>query len=240
MDLSRQEVPRYMQLANVLRGELGTYKSGDYLPSESQLAHRFGVNRHTLRRAVDVLILEGRVLRHKGRGTCVLPMPIVYPVNAASAYSKTLSGMGFRSEAILLSRLQRPAHPDEARELALAPQESVLELQTLRMLDEQPISLITHCFSARHHAALGDYGGGSMRQHLERKNIALKRVSTLIGARTPTQHDAIRLLMPRHTPVLSIRTLSSDAAGKPFELSRSVTRADRFQYHIVSGERHED
>lgn len=240
MDLSRQEVPKYMQLADVLRGELGTSRSGDYLPSETQLAQRFGVNRHTLRRAVDVLILEGRVLRHKGRGTCVLPMPIVYPVNAASAYSKTLSGMGFRSEAILLSRCRRPAHPDEARDLALAPQEPVLELQTLRMLDEQPISLITHCFSARHHAVLGDYGGGSVRRHLERKNIALKRVSTLIGARTPTQHDAIRLLMPRHTPVLSIRTLSSDAAGKPFELSRSLTRADRFQYHIVSGEQHED
>jgi len=229
-----------MQLADVLRGELGTYKSGDYLPSETQLAQRFGVNRHTLRRAVDVLILEGRVLRHKGRGTCVLPTPIVYPVNAASAYSKTLSGMGFRSEAILLARRQRPAHPDEARDLALAPQEPVLELQTLRMLDEQPISLITHCFSARHHAALEGYGGGSMRQHLERKNIALKRVSTLIGARTPSQRDAIRLLMPRHTPVLSIRTLSSDATGKPFELSRSVSRADRFQYQIISGERHED
>ncbi|MFW7342811.1 phosphonate metabolism transcriptional regulator PhnF [Pollutimonas sp. H1-120] len=240
MDLSRQEVPRYMELAKVLRSELGTYRSGDYLPSETQLAQRFGVNRHTLRRAVDVLILEGSVLRHKGRGTCVLPRPIVYPVSAASAYSKTLSDMGFRSKAILLGRRQRPAHPDEARDLALAPQEAVLELQTLRMLDEQPISLITHCFAARHQETLGDYGGGSMRQHLEQKNIVLKRVSTLIGARTPTQQDAIRLLMPRHTPVLSIRTLSSDASGVPFELSRSVSRADRFQYHVISGERHED
>src|SRR3546814_15042326 len=91
MDLSRQEVPRYMALASVLRNELGTYKSGDYLPSEAQLAQRFGVNRHTLRRAVDVLISEGSVLRQKGRGTCVLPRPIVYPVNAASAYSNTRS-----------------------------------------------------------------------------------------------------------------------------------------------------
>src|SRR3546814_7096206 len=76
MDLSRQEVPRYMALASVLRNELGTYKSGDYLPSEAQLAQRFGVNRHTLRRAVDVLISEGSVLRQKGRGTCGLPRPM--------------------------------------------------------------------------------------------------------------------------------------------------------------------
>src|SRR5690606_6242374 len=107
MDLSRQEVPRYVELAEVPRSELGGDKSGDYLPSETQLAQRFGVNRHTLRRAVDVLIAEGSVLRRKGRGTCVLPRPIVYPVDASSAYSKTLSGMGLRSQAILLGRRRR-------------------------------------------------------------------------------------------------------------------------------------
>ncbi|UYO92307.1 phosphonate metabolism transcriptional regulator PhnF [Pollutimonas sp. M17] len=240
MDLSRQEVPRYVELADVLRSELGGYKSGDYLPSETQLAQRFGVNRHTLRRAVDVLIAEGSVLRRKGRGTCVLPRPIVYPVDASSAYSKTLSGMGLRSQAILLGRRRRPAHPDEARDLALGPQEPVLEFQTLRLLDEQPISLITHCFAARHREVLQHYGGGSMRQHLEGCNVRLKRVSTLIGARAPTQRDAAQLLMPRHTPVLSIRTLSSDAAGAPFELACSITRADRFKYHVISGEQHED
>src|SRR3546814_201529 len=207
MYLSRQEVPRYMALASVLRNELGTYKSGDYLPSEAQLAQRFGVNRHTLRRAVDVLISEGSVLRQKGRGTCVLPRPIVYPVNAASAYSKTLSGMGLRSKAILLGRRRRQAQLDEARDLVLDPQETVLEFQTLRLLDEQPISLITHCFAARHQEVLQSYVGGSMRQHLEGRNVRLKRVSTLIGARVPTQRDAMQLLMPRHTPVLSIRTL---------------------------------
>ncbi|MGB3289061.1 MAG: GntR family transcriptional regulator [Burkholderiaceae bacterium] len=240
MDLSRQEVPRYMELADVLRGELGGYGSGDYLPSESRLAQRFGVNRHTLRRAVDVLIAEGSVLRRKGRGTCVLPGPIVYPVSAASAYSRTLSGMGLSLQAVLLARRRRPARADETRELALAGDEAVLEFQTLRLLDEQPISLIAHCFAVRHEALLQGYGGGSMRQHLEDRGVRLKRVSTLIGARAPTQGDAAQLLMPRHTPVLSIRTLSSDGTGAPFELASSITRADRFTYHIISGEQHED
>lgn len=239
MNMSRQVVPRYLEVADALRNTLGDYVSGDYLPSELQLAQRFAVNRHTLRRAVDVLISEGRVLRHQGRGTCVLPTPIVYPVHAGSTYSKTLEGMGFRSQAVLLNRSQRPAKPDEAKELALNGQEQVVEITTLRLLNELPISLIVHCFPSRRAQVLDAYQGGSLRSHLEQKAIALTRASTLIGARAPSQQEALQLLMPRHTPVLSIRTLSRDAQGQPFELSNSISRADRFKYHVISGDQHE-
>ncbi len=239
MDLSRQVGPKYLELADVLRGELGTYSSGDYLPSELQLAERFSVNRHTLRRAVDVLVEEGRLLRHKGRGTCVLPRPIVYPVHAQSAYSKTLSRMGLHSEAQLIKRQQRMANAEEAKDLGLDPAEAVLEITTLRFLNGQPISIINHCFSIRREPLLRHYQTGSLRSHFDKQGISLRRMSTLIGARIPTQKEALQLLMPRHTPVLSIRTLSCDSGGEPFELSQSISRADRFKYHVISGEQNE-
>lgn len=240
VDMSIQLRPRYLEVAQALRAQLGDYKPGDYLPAEWALAERFGVNRHTLRRAVDELIVEGRVLRRKGRGTCVLPQPIVYPLHAASAYSKTLEGMGFRSSAVLLGKRERAAKPDERADLQLHDGEPVLEFETLRLLDGQPISLITHCFARRHRELVRSYGGGSVREHLARQGVPLRRISTLIGARAPTQHHALQLMMPRHTPVLSIRTLSSGPDGAPFELSRSLTRADRFKYHVISGEYGDD
>lgn len=236
LDLSRQPAARYLEVAQVLREELSGYAAGDYLPPEWMLAQRFDVNRHTLRRAVEELIAEGRVLRRKGRGTCVLPQPIVYPIHAASAYSKTLEGMGFRSAAVLLRKLERAAAPDELQDLQLSDAEPVLEVETLRLLDDQPISVIKHCFAGRHRKLMDAYRGGSMRTHLAKHGVSLKRISTLIGARAPTELDAHRLMMPRHTPVLSIRTLSSGPEGAPFELSKSTTRADRFKYHIISGE----
>ncbi len=55
MQLSRQASPMYRELANTLREELATYQPGDFLPAEFQLAERFSVNRHTIRRAVDEL-----------------------------------------------------------------------------------------------------------------------------------------------------------------------------------------
>lgn len=235
MDLSRHLMPIYQKIAAALREELASYQVGDYLPSENQLASRFGVNRHTLRRAVDVLIEEGRVLRHKGRGSCVLSKPIVYPVQSGSAFSKTLQLQGLRGQARLLGRSRRQASDAERGPLDLAAGELVLEIRTLRLVEHEPLSLIVHCFPLRHEALLRDYTGGSLRQHLEGRRIRLRRVSTSIGARSPTPQDAARLMMPRHVPVLSIRTLSSDLDGVPFELSSSISRADRFIYHIHSG-----
>ncbi|MGV8502024.1 GntR family transcriptional regulator, partial [Pseudomonas aeruginosa] len=79
--------PLYRELAERLRQELLAYRPGDYLPGEIQLAQRFAVNRHTLRRALDELVLEGRVLRRQGKGTQVLEAPTIYPMGAANAYT---------------------------------------------------------------------------------------------------------------------------------------------------------
>ena len=108
MQLSRQpSEPLYLELAQVLRGELRHYRIGDFLPGEMQLARRFAVNRHTLRRAVDELVQEGRLLRRQGKGTQVLQRPLVYPLQADSAYSDALAALGVRTEARLLARRQR-------------------------------------------------------------------------------------------------------------------------------------
>jgi GntR family phosphonate transport system transcriptional regulator len=239
MNLSRQPDPKYIELAKVLRHDLASYLPGEDLPSETQLANRFQVNRHTLRRALDVLADEGRVVRQQGRRARALNKPIVYPVQARSAYSEALAQMGLHSEAILLRQRKRQATLDEARHLALGADLAVIELQTLRLLDGQPLSLITHCFAARRHALLSTYKGGSMRQHLQAQQIVLKRAFSLIGAGLPTPKSAGLLLMPQRTPVLNIKTLSNDTSGAPFELSFSISRADRFQFQVIPEGEHQ-
>ena len=64
---------RYQEIAAQLEQELRQhYRCGDYLPAEQQLAARFEVNRHTLRRAIDQLVEKGWVQRRQGVGVLVL------------------------------------------------------------------------------------------------------------------------------------------------------------------------
>ncbi|HEY9279279.1 MAG TPA: GntR family transcriptional regulator [Eoetvoesiella sp.] len=234
MHLSRHVGPKYLEVAATLRFELEACTAGDCLPAERLLAQRFEINRHTLRRALDVLVAEGRVVRRQGVGTIVLPKPLVYPLHSRSAFSNVAARMGSASEARLLRRIKRRANRDEITHLALDADAWVIELLTVRVLDDQPASLIAQSFSANHEPLLTAYAGGSVREHLEGHGITLSRVFSVIGASLPSQREAVQLLMPQHAPVLKVQTLSSDSSGAPFELAWTTSRADRFQFLVVS------
>jgi GntR family phosphonate transport system transcriptional regulator len=234
MQLSRQDEPVYRELADILRRELAEYRAGDFLPGEVMLAERFGVNRHTLRRAIDELVFEGSLLRRQGKGTQVLERPLIYSMTAESAYSQSLSAQGHGVEALLLKRRYCFASREEAQYLGIAEMAPMIELQTLRKLDNQPVSLIRHRYCASHAQLLADYNGGSLRKYLSERDLPLTRTQSLIGARLPNREEAALLMMPRHLPALSVFTLSRDRDGRAVELAQSTSRSDRFQYQVVT------
>jgi len=234
MQLSRQSEPVYRELADTLRHELNAYLAGEYLPAETRLAARFEVNRHTVRRAIDELVREGCLLRRQGKGTQVLGRPLVYPLAAQSAYSQSLSAQGHGVEAVLLHRRQCMATREEAEHLGLPDNAPLIELQTLRLLDGMPVSMIRHRYCASRTRLMADYRSGSVRQFLADRGLALSRTFSLIGARLPSREEASVLLMPRHLPALTVLTLSRDAHANPVEIAHSTSRSDRFQYQIVT------
>src|SRR5919201_6276209 len=69
----RPRVPRYLQIAETLRRDLRG--EGERIESEHQLCARFDVSRPTIRQALDVLVQEGLLYRHAGRGTFSTPTP---------------------------------------------------------------------------------------------------------------------------------------------------------------------
>ena len=75
-------VALWRQIAQMLEAEIrqGVYPPGGQLPTEAQLAARFRVNRHTLRRAIASLQEGGHLRVEQGRGTFVQEETIEYPV----------------------------------------------------------------------------------------------------------------------------------------------------------------
>jgi len=70
-------VPLYGQIARDLEAQLaGTYEPGDRLPSVSELAERYEVNRLTVHEALGVLVRRGLVTIVKGKGSFVA-LPII-------------------------------------------------------------------------------------------------------------------------------------------------------------------
>ncbi|MBA1395202.1 GntR family transcriptional regulator, partial [Lactobacillus sp. XV13L] len=53
--------------------ESGQYQAGEQLPPEGQLQKDYGVSRTTVRKAIDVLVDQHKVVRKKGVGLFVAP-----------------------------------------------------------------------------------------------------------------------------------------------------------------------
>jgi GntR family transcriptional regulator len=66
-------VPVYYQIKQVIRNWIinGQFGPGDKIPSEHELAKRFGVTRLTVRQAISQLSQEGFLVSRRGKGTFV-------------------------------------------------------------------------------------------------------------------------------------------------------------------------
>jgi len=75
--MARREAPQYRILYEKLRKliEDGTYQRGDLLPSENELCAAHHLTRPTVRNALDMLVNDGFIVRHQGKGSIVQGQP---------------------------------------------------------------------------------------------------------------------------------------------------------------------
>ncbi len=228
---------RYRHIATVLEQELATTgRHGQALPPEHELAERFGVNRHTLRRAVDELVQAGLVERRHGRGVFALRDPIAYPIASTTRFTSTVACLGHAADSRLVRKQVIPAHGGVARRLMLSPGDPVVWIETVRLADAIPLVLISHFLPAtRFPGLLAAYDGGSLHALLqERHGIVLARQESLVTAALPLGDDAHLLAMPRNRPVLRVKTVNRIVDdGTPGEYALSRFRADRVQLQFA-------
>src|SRR5215469_14030264 len=64
---------QYQKLKNTLKEKIikGVYKPGEVLPSEHDLREQYKLARFTVRQALEELVKEGFITKHKGKGSIV-------------------------------------------------------------------------------------------------------------------------------------------------------------------------
>jgi len=226
----------YRQIRDVLVNEIrNLYKAGDALPSESELAERFGVNRHTLRRAVDELVADGLVERYHGKGVFVLEPAIDYAIGRATRFTENLESKGHMTKSHVLRKQVIPARGGVASRLQISEGTKVIFIETLRYVEGKPFCVISH-FIPLHICPeiLQDYDDGSLHRFLKKRcAIELKRSESLISAVLPEADDASLLNMSRHTPALRVKSTNLDIrSNNPVEYAVARFRGDAIQLSV--------
>ncbi len=240
MELSRHPTTyptRYQEIAAQLEQELRQrYRCGDYLPAEQQLADRYEVNRHTLRRAIDQLVERGWLQRRQGVGVLVLMRPFDYPLHAQARFSQNLLDQGSHPTSERLLAVLRPASSHVADALGIQEGDNVIHLRTLRRVNGVPVCLIDHYLRRPRP------GGRRCRRSStvpcttscsSSSALQLTRRQTRISARRAQAKESKLLEIPNMAPLLCVRTLnvrSRDGEIDATEYSVSLTRADMIEF----------
>lgn len=84
--------PLYIHISRYVRGLIldGDLKTGDTIPSETDLVKKFGTTRGTVRSAIDVLVNEKLVRRVHGKGTFVETRPVRHDIWSFGGFTDSL------------------------------------------------------------------------------------------------------------------------------------------------------
>lgn len=227
-------------IADDLRAAIaaGHYGEAMQLPTEAELSARFGVNRHTVRRALAALSAEGLVVSRRGAGVFVASRPpLDYAIGRRTRFHKNLASVGRASGRRVLSVTTRRADADEARALDIAEGGLVHVREGLSFADDQPIAVYRTLFPADRLPGMREelLKGGSITEALIACGVPdYLRAETRLTAVRATAVQAIQLGIREGDPILRTVGINTDPAGVPVEYGHSWFVGDRVTLTVAA------
>jgi len=235
---SRSGYSAWRLIAEELRREIvsGAQAPGAKLPSEGELAERFGVHRNTVRQAVAALAAEDLVVSRRGSGNFIAERTVlVHRIGARTRLSDSLGRRG-RASGRLLESAVEPDPPAEITERLVLGGRAGLRLETVHAVDGHPITRATHWFAADRVPGLAERfsATGSITAALRAVGIDdYVRAATTVGARHATAAEAADLELPAGSVMLVTRSLDVLADGTPLQVGITRFVAGRVELDVA-------
>lgn len=136
-------MPIYLQLREIVRSKIeeGEYLPGTAIPSENKLAETFGINRLTVRNAVDTLVNEGILHRVQGKGVFVVGNKYEKVLEEQGGFISTLSVGNKRTSIKEQTKMLRPAGNKYANHFNIELDDLIFYIRHFVTLDNESVSL---------------------------------------------------------------------------------------------------
>lgn len=226
----------WRQIEETLADEIrsGVRGEGSRLPTEAELAARFRVNRHTVRRAIGGLSDRGLVRVEQGRGIFVRENVLEYLIGRRTRFTENVRRVNRSPGGHAIDFGRERADREVAAALGLRAGAPVIHLRTLGKVDDRPVSYGEHWFPAklfpRFDEEYQSTGSGSITRLMEGHGFGdYERAVTKVTARMPDAAEAELLEQPRTRPILYVESLNVAGDGTPLQTSHVRYAADRFQ-----------
>lgn len=232
IDRSKLE-PYYYQVYQILHQKivLNEWEPGHMLPPEKDLQEQFEVSRATIRQALDMLVDEGLITRHRGRGSFVAEPTIEHGLSRIISFTEDMHNRDLEPSTRLLDGHLVKAPVDIANLLDVPPGEEMAHIERLRMADGNPMSIENSYLIHRYCEGILDHydGSQSLRKLLESGfNLRLVYARQKVRAVKADLRLADLLDVEPGAALLHIERITHDELNRPVELLKMYYRGDRY------------
>lgn len=228
--------PLYQQIKALITQSLisGEWAPGAAIPSEMELAARFGVSQGTVRKAIDELAAENIVVRRQGKGTYVA----THSEDTVKLRFLRLVATDGSNELLdnkLLSCERSKAPANIARLLEIKTGSAVIEIKRLLLFSSKPqildrIVLPSASFKGVTAERIEAYNGSMYRMYEKLLGIHMVRSEERLTAVGAEADVATALNLKQGTPLLSIERVSYTYGDKPMEWRLGLCLTDDHHY----------
>ena len=234
--------PLYRQIKGLITRSLqgGEWKPGELIPSETELAARFGVSQGTVRKAIDELAAENMVVRRQGRGTFVATHQ---EARAQFRFlrlrpDQAVEAVDMDSRILECRRLRAPG--DVARALQLRAGEAVVQIRRLLSFQGQPtvldeIWLPGAQFRGLTAERLNAYTGPLYALFEAEFGTRMLRATERVKAVVADEAQGQALSVPPGEPLLLVERVTYTYEDRPVEMRRGLYVTRRHHYRNELG-----
>jgi GntR family transcriptional regulator len=226
--------PKGRALREILEALVAEQPAGSALPSERELAERFGLARMTVRGEIERLTAEGLLYRLHGRGTFVAE-PRVAQAVTFSSFSEDMRARGLEPGSIVRSQEATNADGFLAGVLEVAPGAELLRLDRVRTADDRPMAIELAFLPTERFAGVDgvDFTDASLFEVLAgRFSVRLRDADQRVVAVPIEGDDATALEVDEGAPGLRFYTLARNEDGTPVYYATSLFPGDRYEVEL--------
>lgn len=242
LDVSGRD-PLYKQVGDRILQCLadGEWKPGGQLPTEGQLAERFGVAVFTIRAGIGDLVAANILVRKQGKGTFVARHSRLRQRYQFSHIHDT-GGRQILPGRELLAFVKATATDEEAARLDL-PREGKPVIYRLKMLsveDSKAVATLDITLPARMFGGLTASAVRNAQENLyaayqDECGVNVIRIEERIYAGLATAGEARALKLRTASPVLRVERIAYTYRNLPVEFRTRVFDATKYHYRTVEG-----
>jgi GntR family transcriptional regulator len=233
--------PLYQQIKSLLVTglETGQWQPGQPIPSETELAARFGVSQGTVRKAIDEMAAENLLVRRQGKGTFVATHAEEQTQYRFLRLTPDAGGPATLQRRLLDCRRMR-APVEVARLLALKAGEAAVQVRRMLLADGKPVVLDDlwlpgTAFRGLTMERLEAWRGPLYRLFEAEFAIRMIRAEEKIRAVAAAPEEAALFGVVPGAPLLSVERLSYTYGDRPVELRRGLYHTAAHHYRNELG-----